>query len=150
MIKRKIKLTVPQYRERKEIFDALGYKEVSLVEKDLYCFVTQEIDESDPKYPTMRRFEKNLYRKGPTFLPIIILVFIAFTLLSCFAIFLAAEKDKFDLVSNALYFLLPAFMFLGADVIYTYFYFKINRRIIEQGHPTKADVLKAIEELKNK
>ena len=118
MIKRKIKLTVPQYRERKEIFDALGYKEVSLVEKDLYCFVTQEIDESDPKYPTMRRFEKNLYRKGPTFLPIIILVFIAFTLLSCFAIFLAAEKDKFDLVSNALYFLLPAFMFLGADVIY--------------------------------
>ncbi len=149
MITRKIKLTVPQYRERKEIFDALGYKEISLVEKGLYCFVTQEIDETNPKYPTLRKFEKQLYRRGPSFLPIIGFVVIAFSLLSCFAIFLGAEKDRFDLVSNSLYFLLPAFMFLGIDVIYTYFYFKINRRIIEQGHPTKADVLKAIENLKN-
>lgn len=148
MITRKIKLTIPQYRERKEIFDALGYEEISCVEKGNVATVVQRIDNTNPNYPTLRKFEKDLYKKGPTFFPIILFVFFAFTLLSTFAIFLAAEKDKFDLVSNALYFLLPAFLFLGADVIYTYFYFKINRRIIEKGHPTKADVLAHIEQLK--
>ena len=148
MIRRKIKLTIPQYRERKDIFDSLGYKEVDYKEKGIKCIVTQEIDETDTNYPTLRQFEKRLYRKGPSFLPIIILVALSFSLLSTFVIFLGAEKDKFDLTSNALYFLLPAFIFLGVDVIYTYFYFSINKKIIEEGHPTKADILKAIDELK--
>ena len=149
MVTRKLKMTIPQYRERKEIYDAIGYKETKCIEKDLYCNVTQIIDDSNPIYPTLHQYEKTLYKKGPSFFPIIILVAIAFSLLSCFVIFLGAEKDKFDLVSNSLYFLLPAFIALGADVIYTYFYFQINRKIIEQRPQTKADILNAIQAIKD-
>lgn len=150
MLRRKIKLTIPQYRERKAIFDALGYKEVAYVEKKYYAHVTQAIDETDPKYPELRKFEKTLYVKGPTFLPIILLVILAFVLLTVFVILFAEERGNFDLVSRALEFLLPAFLCMLLDVIYTYFYFTINKRIIDQGLPNKTEILNEIERIKNK
>lgn len=148
MVRRKIRLTIPQYRERKEIFESLGYKEVNYIEKGIYCKVTQEIDEHEPYYYELRQFEKRMYAKGPHFGPILLLVIAAFGFLSSFVILLAGQRDKFDLVTNALTLLLPAFLCLLADVIYTYFYFTINKRIIDRGTPTKAEMLKLIEDIK--
>lgn len=148
MIRRKIKLTIPQYRERKEIFDALGYREVNYLEKGINAIVTQEIDENEPHYVELRKFERGLYRKGPSFLPIILLVFIAFALLSTFVILLAQQGQSFDLTSNALSFLLPAFTVLFLDVLYTYFYFSINKRIIEKSKVSKPSILSYIESIK--
>lgn len=144
MISKKVKLTIPQYRERKEIFEALGYKEVSCIEKGIYAHVKYEIDENQPHYQELRQFEKTLFKKGPTFAPIILLVVVAFVFLSVFVILLAQQKSDFDLVANAVSFLLPAFICLLLDVIYTYFYFTINKRIIERGPQSKADILKTI------
>ncbi len=148
MIKRKIKLTIPQYRERKEIFDAIGYKEVAYVEKRYYAYVTQEIDETMPHYHELRNLEKNIYVKGPTFTPIILLVVVAFALLSVFVILLAEQKGEFDLYTNAFSFLLPAFLCMLLDVIYTYFYFTINKRIIDRGFPNKAEIINSINKIK--
>ena len=150
MIKRKIKLTIPQYRERKEIFDEIGYKETAYFEKGSHAIVHQEIDENGPHFLELRKFEKTIYRKGPTFVPIILFVIVAFVLLSVFVLILAEEKSKFDVVTNSLSFLLPAFSCLLADVIYTYFYFTINRQIIERGNVTKEEILKSIREIKSK
>ena len=47
MIRVKKKLTLPEYRERKEVYELLGYKEVSLEEKGYKVIVTYEIDETD-------------------------------------------------------------------------------------------------------
>ena len=150
MIRKKAKLTIPQYRERKEIIEAIGYKEINYIEKGYYAKITLEIDENEPHYQELHELEKKLYAKGPSFAPIIFLVIIAFTLLSVFVILLAEQKSGFDLVSNALSFLLPAFTCLLADVIYTYFYFTINKRIIDRGVPKKDEILKMIEEIKSK
>ena len=150
MISRKVKLTIPQYRERKEIFDAIGYKETAYIEKGSHAFVTHEIDENAPHVNELLKFEKTLYQKGPSFAPIILFVVAAFVLLSIFVILLADQKSKFDLVTNALSFLLPAFTCMLLDVIYTYFYFVINRRIIERSHTTKTEILREIEEIKNR
>jgi len=150
MIRKKIKLTIPQYRERKEVFAALGYKEISCVEKGIYTHLTMEIDDTEPHYKELRKFEKTLYRKGPTFVPIILLVVGAFILLSIFVILLAQQKSNFNLTSNAIAFLLPAFTLLFADVIYTYLYFFFNRRIIEARYKTKEEILKNIELIKQK
>lgn len=150
MLTKKVKLTIPQYRERREIFEALGYKEVNCIEKGIYAHVKYEIDENGPHYQELRQFERTLFKKGPSFAPIILLVVIAFVLLSIFVILLAQQKSNFDLVTNAVSFLLPAFTCLLLDVIYTYFYFTINKRIIERGPQSKQDILKNIEIIKSK
>lgn len=150
MIRVKKKLTLPEYRERKEVYELLGYKEVSLEEKGYKVIVTYEIDETDKHYSAIRHLEKKLYRKGPSFLPVILFVGIAFLLLSLFVIFMAFKKDAFDLVSNALGFLLPAFVSLAFAVIYTYLYFNINKRIIEESPYLKANLSSIVNSIKNK
>ena len=82
MIRVKKKLTLPEYRERKEVYELLGYKEISVEEKGYKAIVTYEIDETDKHYSAIRHLEKKLYRKGPPFLPVIVFVGIAFLLLS--------------------------------------------------------------------
>lgn len=150
MIKVKKKLTLPEYRERKEVYELLGYKEISLEEKGYKVIVTYEIDETDKHYSAIRHLEKKLYRKGPSFLPVILFVGIAFLLLSLFVIFMAFKKDAFDLVSNALGFLLPAFVSLALAVVYTYLYFNINKRIIEESPYLKANLPSIVNSIKNK
>lgn len=150
MIRVKKKLTLPEYRERKEVYELLGYKELSLEEKGYKVIVTYEIDETDKHYSAIRHLEKKLYRKGPSFLPVILFVGIAFLLLSLFVIFMAFKKDAFDLVSNALGFLLPAFVSLALAVIYTYLYFNINKRIIEESPYLKANLSSIVNSIKNK
>ena len=150
MIRVKKKLTLPEYRERKEVYELLGYKEVSLEEKGYKVIVTYEIDETDKHYSAIRHLEKKLYRKGPSFLPVILFVGIAFLLLSLFVIFMAFKKDAFDLVSNALGFLLPAFVSLALAVVYTYLYFNINKRIIEESPYLKANLSSIVNSIKNK
>ena len=147
---KKIKLTIPEYRERKDVFLALGYKEVDYKEKDFKAYITLEIDENEPHYNELHQFEKRLYQKGPSFYPILLFVVASFVFLSIFVILFAQQKGSFDLVTNALGFLLPAFIFLLLDVIYTYFYFSINKKIIERGHPNKEAILKDIESIKQK
>ena len=146
----KAKLTIPQYRERKEIIEALGYKEISYIEKRYYAKVTLEIDENMPHYAELRALGKRLYAKGPSFAPILLLVIVAFILLSSFVMVFAKEKSNFDLLSNALAFILPAVIVLLLDVGYTYYYFVTNKRIIDQGVPKKDEILKMIEEIKSK
>ena len=105
MIQIKKKLTLPEYRERQEVYKTLGYKEVNAVEKGYHVIVTYEVDETDKHYSAIRHLEKKLYRKGPSFLPVILFVGLAFVLLS-------------DFFSFSLAF------------VYTYLYFNINKRII--------------------
>ena len=150
MIRVKKKLTLPEYRERKEVYELLGYKEVSLEEKGYKVIVTYEIDETDKHYSAIRHLEKKLYRKGPSFLPVILFVGIAFLLLSLFVIFMAVKRDQFDLLSNALGFLIPAFVSLALAVIYTYLYFNINKRIIEESPYLKANLSSIVNSIKNK
>lgn len=150
MIRVKKKLTLPEYRERKEVYELLGYKEVSLEEKGYKVIVTYEIDETDKHYSAIRHLEKKLYRKGPSFLPVILFVGIAFLLLSLFVIFMAVKRDQFDLLSNALGFLIPAFVSLALAVVYTYLYFNINKRIIEESPYLKANLSSIVNSIKNK
>lgn len=150
MIRVKKKLTLPEYRERKEVYELLGYKEVSSEEKGYKVIVTYEIDETDKHYSAIRHLEKKLYRKGPSFLPVILFVGIAFLLLSLFVIFMAVKRDQFDLLSNALGFLIPAFVSLALAVVYTYLYFNINKRIIEESPYLKANLSSIVNSIKNK
>ena len=147
--RKKVKLTIPQYREREEIFKALGYREIRYNEKGIHAYVTMEIEDNSPYYSELREYERTLFAKGPSFVPILLLVVIAFTLLSTFVILFAQQKGNFDLVTNALAFLLPAFFCLFLDVIYTYFYFTINKKLIDKGgYLTKEQILQQIEEIK--
>ena len=151
MITVKKKLTLPEYRERKEVYETLGYKEIKVEEiNDFKVCVTYEIDNEDPYYPTLRRLERKLYRKGPLFFPVILMVLISFGLLSTFVIILARDGDNFDLVSNALAFLLPAFIVLALDVLYTFFYFSINKKIMEESPLSKEDITSIVNKIKNK
>lgn len=150
MIRVKKKLTLPEYRERKEVYELLGYKEISSEEKGYKVIVTYEIDETDKHYSAIRHLEKKLYRKGPSFLPVILFVGIAFLLLSLFVIFMAVKRDQFDLLSNALGFLIPAFVSLALAVVYTYLYFNINKRIIEESPYLKANLSSIVNSIKNK
>ncbi len=149
MIKKKVRLTIPQYREREEIFKALGYHEIRYDEKGIHAYATLEIDENEPHYYELRKYERTLFAKGPSFAPILLLVVIAFALLSTFVILFAQQKGNFDLVTNALAFLLPAFICLFLDVIYTYFYFTLNKKLIDKGgYLTKDQILQQIEDIK--
>lgn len=151
MITIKKKMTLPVYRERKEIYEALGYKEVKVEEiSEFKVRVTYEVDETDECYPTIRKLERKLYRKGPPFSPVILMVVGAFVLLSIFVVLFVKEGEKFDLVSNALAFLLPAFALLAADVVYTFFYFSLNKKIIEEAPLNKEDITSIMNKIRNK
>ena len=151
MITIKKKLTLPEYRERKEVYETLGYKEISVEPvSDLYVRVTYEVDNEDPYYPTIRRLERKLYRKGPLFFPVILMVLISFGLLSTFVVLLAKEGENFDLLSNSLAFLLPAFIVLALDVLYTLFYFSMNKKIMEESPLSKEDITSIVNRIRNK
>ena len=150
MITIKKKLTLPEYRERKSVYETLGYKEISVEEKGYHAIVTYEVDETDKHYSAIRHLEKKLYRKGPSFLPVILFVGASFILLSVFVIVMAVQGDKFDLITNALGFLLPAFIFLALAVVYTYLYFNINKRIIEESPYLKDNLSSIVDSIKNK
>lgn len=151
MITRTRKFTIPEYREKKEIYELLGYREVSSKEKGINVIVKFEIDETRKDYHRLKRLEKQLYPKGPTFLPIILFVIGAFILLSIFVVlFVKSVKDNsdFDFLGNVLSFFIPAFALLLADVIYTFFYFKIHQAIIERGQLTKEQIVDLVKKIK--
>jgi len=153
MIVKKRKMTIPEYREKKEIYELFGYKEEKYEEKGIYAYVTFSIDENGKHYLELRKLEQQLYRKGPPFFPIILFVACAFILLSLFVIYLAISiKDgtKFALEANAVGYLLPAFLFLSGCVLYTYFYFSINKKILEKGKPTKEQIIEMVNKIKSK
>ena len=151
MITRTKKFSIPEYREKKSIYEVLGYQEVSYEEKGINCFVTLQIDETSKNYHALRRLEHELFPKGPSFIPIVLLVIVAFVLISMFVILLGRsvrDKSDFDLISNFLSFLLPAFIVLFLDVVYTLIYFKIHRRLIEKGSLSKEFIYERVEEIK--
>lgn len=152
MIKRTRKFTIPEYREKRELYvDFLGFKEVSVKEKGIYNYVTFEIDENSKVYHKLAKLEKTIYPRGPSFLPIILFVIGAFILLSIFVVlFVKAVNDgaQFDYIGNVLSFFIPAFALLLADVIYTFFYFKIHRTIIERGKLSKEQIASIVQKIK--
>ena len=152
MIRIKKKLTLPEYRERKPVYETLGYKEISVEEKGYHAIVTFEVDETDKHYPAIKHLEKKLYRKGPSFFPVILFVGISFVLLSIFVIFMATEGETFknNLVAYALGFLIPAFVSLALAVVYTYLYISINKRIVEEAPYLKANLSSIVDSIKNK
>lgn len=153
MIIKHKKLTIPEYRERKEIFELLGYEEISYKEKGTKAIVTLQIDESTKHYQELVKLERQIYRKGPPFFPIILFVVGSFVLLSMFVIFLAISwKDKttFDIDAYAIGLLLPAFLSLLGCVIYTYFYFSINRFLLDKGKISKDQIKEMVNKIKNK
>ena len=150
MIRIKKKLTLPEYRERKPVYETLGYKEISVEEKGYHAIVTFEVDETDKHYPAIKHLEKKLYRKGPSFFPVILFVGISFVLLSIFVIFMAVQGDNFNLIANALGFLIPAFISLALAVVYTYLYISINKRIVEEAPYLKANLSSIVDSIKNK
>jgi hypothetical protein len=150
MIRIKKKLTLPEYRERKPVYETLGYKEISVEEKGYHAIVTFEVDETDKHYPAIKHLEKKLYRKGPSFFPVILFVGISFVLLSIFVIFMAVEGEHFNLIANALGFLIPAFVSLALAVVYTYLYISINKRIVEESPYLKANLSSIVDSIKNK
>ena len=150
MVTIKKKLSLPEYRERKSVYETLGYKEIKAEQKKYKVVVTYEVDDSVPYYHDIRKLERKLYRKGPSFLPVLFFVAVSFTLLSVFVVLLAKEGNDFDLLSNSLGFLLPAFIMLALAVAYTYLYFTINRRIIEESPYLKENLTSIISDIKNK
>ena len=150
MITVKKKMTIPEYRERKKMYELLGYKEVEVKNSDYKTVVTLEIDETDKHYPELMKVERRLFRKGPPFFPVMIFVALSFVFLSVFVIILARDGEHFDLTSNAFSYLLPAFLSLAAAVIYSILYFSINKKIIDET-PELVDNLDVIvEEIRKK
>ena len=153
MIKKVVHFSQPEYREKKEIYDILGYKEVDKKEYGYKVKVTFEVDESHKNYKELAKIEKSINVKGPIFLPIILFVIGAFVLLSVFVIEFAKSLHNgtdFDVVGNALAYLIPAFSLLLMDVIYTYFYFKINHRLMANPKPTLEEIKARLEEIKSR
>ena len=152
MITKTKKFTIPEYREKKAIYEVLGYKELSYQEKGINCIVKMQIDEKETNYHELRKLEHEIFPKGPSFVPIILLVIVAFVFISVFVIMLGRsvrDGTSFDLIDNFLEFLLPAFIILFLDVVYTFIYFKIHRRLIEKGSLTKEFIYEKVEEIKN-
>ena len=153
MITKKKKFSIPEYREKKGIYEILGYEEIKYEEKGINCVVTLRIDEHRKNYAALRKLEREIFPKGPSFIPIILLVAVAFTLISVFVILLGRsirDNVTFDLTNNFLCFLLPAFIILFLDVIYTLFYFKVHRMLIEKGSLSKEFIYEKVEEIKNR
>ena len=120
MITKTKKFTIPEYREKKAIYEVLGYKELSYQEKGVNCIVKMQIDEKETNYHELRKLEHEIFPKGPSFAPIILLVVVAFVFISVFVIMLGRsvrDGTSFDLIDNFLGFLLPAFIILFLDVI---------------------------------
>ena len=152
MITKIKKFSIPEYREKKAIYEVLGYKEISYKEKGINCIVKMQIDDKENNYHALRKLEHEIFPKGPSFIPIILLVVISFVLISLFVIMLGEsvkDSTKFDLVGNSLSYLLPAFIILFLDVVYTFIYFKIHRRLIEKGSLSKEFIYEKVEEIKN-
>ena len=152
MITKTKKFTIPEYREKKAIYEVLGYQELSYQEKGINCIVKMQIDEKETNYHELRKLEHEIYPKGPSFAPIILLVIVAFVFISVFVIMLGRsvrDGTSFDLIDNFLEFLLPAFIILFLDVVYTFIYFKIHRRLIEKGSLSKEFIYEKVEEIKN-
>ncbi len=150
--RRKLKFSIPEYREKKPAYLKMGYKEIEYKEKGINAIVTLEIEETKEHYYKLRELENLLNRKGPPFLPILIMVIIAFGLLATFTIFIARSLKyglEFDLLSNALGYLLPAILFLTLDTVYTIFYFKINNKIITAYRPTPEEFDDLVDKIKN-
>ena len=61
-------------------------------EKGIHAYVTMEIEDNSPYYSELREYERTLFAKGPSFIPILLLVIIAFSLLSTFVILFAQQK----------------------------------------------------------
>ena len=150
MITVKKKMTIPEYRERQKMYELLGYKEVKVENKDYKTVVTLEIDETDKHYPELMRVERRLFRKGPPFFPVMIFVALSFVFLSVFVIILARDGDHFDLVTNALSYLLPAFTTLALAVVYTILYFHINKKIIDETPELVNNLDIIVEEIRKK
>ena len=150
MITVKKKMTIPEYRERKPMYELLGYKEVSVETSDYKTVVTMEIDETDKHYPELMKVERRIFRKGPPFFPVMIFVALSFVLLSVFVILLARDGDHFDLTSNALSYLLPAFVSLALAVAYTIIYFSLNKKIIEETPDLIKNLDIVVEEIRKK
>ena len=153
MKRKKIKFSIPEYREKKDIYEWLGYKEISSVEKGYKTTVTFEIDDKEPHYKELMEVEKDLNRVGPPFIPIILFVIGAFILLSIYVlVFIHSIKygEYFDFIANSISFFVPAFILLLLDVVYTYFYFRINREILKKGRPTKEEIKEIIDKIKQK
>lgn len=148
MITVKKKMTMPEYRERKSVYETLGYKEVKVEEKGYKVVAYYEVDETDKHYPEIAKLERKLYRKGPPFFPVMIFVGIAFILLSVFVIILARDGAHFNLTANALAYLLPAFTSLALAVIYTALYFSINKRIIDEGPYLRENLSSIVKKIK--
>ena len=153
MITKRKKFSIPEYREKKGIYEILGYQEIDYKENGINCVVTLQIDENGKNYKALRKLEREIFPKGPSFIPILLLVALAFVLISVFVILLGRSiRDgvTFDLTTNFLEFLLPAFVILFLDVIYTLFYFKIHRMLIEKGSLSKEFIYEKVEEIKSR
>ena len=153
MIRKTVSFAVPEYREKKPFYEAMGYKEVAYKEKGYKAKVTFENNETKEHYHEIKKIENRLNVKGPIFLPIILFVVAAFILLSCFVIAIGRsirDNVQFDLINNILSYLLPAFILLLMDVIYTFFYFKINRMLMLRPKPTIDEVKKEVEKIRNR
>lgn len=153
IVKNKLKFQISEYREKKELYEACGYQEVKYYEKGINCIVTFEIDTAAPHYLELKQAAKELRRSGPPYYPTFIFVGLSFIFLSIFVVLLINSVHKnidFELWANIVSFLLPAVLFLAATVIYTYFYFKINERIISSAPFSKEEFIKKIETIKQK
>ena len=154
MTRKKIKFTLPEYREKKDIYELLGYHEVATKEKGYKIYVTFEFDENNPHYKEYKNIVKTYLRaKGPVFFPIILGMFISFILLSCFMIVLGESirnNTGFDLPSNALYWLLPTGITMIANVVYTIIYFKINQGIMARDKLTLEQISLMVDEINKK
>lgn len=150
MITVKKKMTIPEYRERKRLYELLGYKELNVETNDYKAFITLEIDETDKHYPELMKVERRIFRKGPPFFPVMIFVALSFVMLSIFVIFLARDGEHFDLTSNALSYLLPAFASLACAVGYTILYFSVNKKLIQETPELIKNLDIIVEEIRKK
>ena len=151
MYRKKIKFEIAEYIEKKELYEACDFREVSYKEKGIHCYVTFEIDNHAPHHEELKSMAKSLKRKGPSFYPVFIFVFLSFVLLSTFVVLLVKSQHQefeFDFWTNVLSFLFPAVFCLMITVIYTIAYFKINERYILEGPIVRETFLEKVEAIK--
>ena len=152
MIKRKEKFYIPEYREKKEAYELLGFKEKVYKEKGINCVVTFEIEDFYLHNRHLKELKRRMNRKGPTFYPVFILIGLAFILLSVFVILLGysyTHNQSFDLIANSLTLLLPAFILIAGDVAYMIYYFKAHERLIQEGPISPRIIVEEIKKVRN-
>ena len=151
--KKTVRFTIPEYKEKKELYRLLGYQEYYVKEKGYKVIVTYQIDTTKEKYREIKKVAKMVDSKGPVFYPIILLMFVSFILLSTFVIILADaiwNGTEFNVLVNCLSFVLPAFVTFLVNAIYAYFYFIINQKIMLYGKVSKEDIEARMKEINNK